>query len=77
MGKPFLVANGLLITCIAGPWEIWCGADGENIINAHLIGVGPTVGAALTEAIQTTETLLVRLRRQATLAEKAQIRDAV
>lgn len=59
------MADGLLITDVAGEWEVWCGADGENIINAHLIGRGDTKTAAVADAIAETETLLLRLRAQA------------
>lgn len=59
-----LVSDGLLITNVAGDWEVWCGADGENIINAHLIGRGDTKAAAVTDAIAETETLLRRLYAQ-------------
>jgi hypothetical protein len=59
-----LVSEGLLITDVAGQWEVWCGADGENIINAHLIGRGDTKAAAVADAIKETETLLIRLRAQ-------------
>lgn len=67
MGK--LVAEGLLITDVAGEWEVWCGADGENIINAHLIGCGDTKATAVTDAIRETETLLLRLRAQVRAGE--------
>lgn len=59
-----LISDGLLITDVAGVWEVWCGADGENIINAHLIGIGDTKAAAVANAIKETETLLTRLRAQ-------------
>lgn len=62
---PRLVSEGLLITDVAGEWEVWCGADGENIINAHLIGRGTTKAAAVADAIAETVTLLRRLRTQA------------
>lgn len=64
-----LVAEGLLITNVSGEWEVWCGADGENIINAHLIGHGDTKAAAVAEAITETVTLLRRLRTQAEVAK--------
>ena len=59
-----LVSEGLLITDVEGEWEVWCGADGDNIINAHLIGCGETKEAAVNEAINETEILLGRLRAQ-------------
>lgn len=59
-----LVSEGLLITNVDGEWEVWCGADGENIINAHLIGQGATRELAVADAIRETETLLTRLRAQ-------------
>jgi len=59
-----LVSEGLLITDVDGEWEVWCGADGEDIINAHLIGRGATKAAAVGDAIVETETLLARLRAQ-------------
>lgn len=59
-----LVSQGLLITDVAGEWEVWCGADGDNIINAHLIGRGDTKAAAVADAIKDTEELLARLRAQ-------------
>ena len=60
-----VIAEGLLITNVDGQWEVWCGADGENIINAHLIGQGPTKAAAVKDAINETKALLHRLRGHA------------
>jgi hypothetical protein len=59
-----LVSEGLLITNVAGEWEVWCGADGENIINAHLIGHGATKAEAVADAIKDTQELLIRLVAQ-------------
>ena len=44
------VEDGLLIILADDAWEVWCGADGENIINAHLIGSNPSREAAIAGA---------------------------
>ena len=44
------VEDGLLIILADDAWEVWCGADGENIINAHLIGSNPSRDAAIAGA---------------------------
>lgn len=46
------MADGLLIVEVDGEWEVWCGADGDNIINAHLIGLDQTRQAAIENALQ-------------------------
>ena len=53
--------NGLLIIEIDG-WEVWCGADGDNIINAHLIGSAPTRAEALAKAEASLRAALAELR---------------
>lgn len=54
--------EGLLVTNIDGAWEVWCGADGDNIINAHLVGTGPTRDGAVADAVRHLESIVARLQ---------------
>ncbi len=63
-GRPQQICeDGLLIIYIDDAWEVWCGADGENIINAHLIGSNPLREAAITEAREELLELADRLSK--------------
>lgn len=39
-------------------FEVWCGVDGDNIINAHIIGEGATRQEAVQGAVTHLESLL-------------------
>lgn len=45
-----------------GQYEVWCGVDGDNIINAHIIGVGVTRDLAVAEAVTYLESALDALQ---------------
>ena len=47
--------SGIAIYHQDGEYEVWCGVDGDNIINAHVIGTGETRDAAISEAVQYLE----------------------
>lgn len=42
--------------------EVWCGVDGDNIINAHIIGLGATRDEAIAAAVAHLEQTLVELQ---------------
>lgn len=39
-------------------YEVWCGVDGDNIINAHIIGIGPTRDEAVLNAVEDLQSSL-------------------
>ena len=43
-------------------YEVWCGVDGDNIINAHIIGTGLTRDDAVADAVQYLEAALDALQ---------------
>ena len=63
------IEDGLLIIFADDAWEVWCGADGENIINAHLIGSNPSREAAGAGAREELLELADRLSKHLPLAD--------
>lgn len=64
MARHSICEEGLLVTDVDGEWEVWCGADGDNIINAHLIGTGADRDVAVADAVRHLEAIIQRLQEK-------------
>jgi hypothetical protein len=68
--------NGLVIYRDDQQYEVWCGVDdGDNIINAHIIGTGPTRDEAVAEAVQHLESALEALQSPHGVVQEVDVRS--
>ena len=56
-------------------YEVWCGVDGDNIINAHIIGIGPTRDVAVADAVKHLESALAELQAPPGMVREKDIRE--
>lgn len=56
-------------------YEVWFGVDGDNIINAHVIGTGPTRDTAVADAVQHLESALEALQSPPGVVREVDVRS--
>lgn len=56
-------------------YEVWCGVDGDNTINATVIGTGPTRDVAVADAVTYLESALTALQAPPGAVREVDVRE--
>ncbi len=67
----------LAIYKVGDIYEVWCGCDGDNIINAHIIGEGTSRDAAVGDAVAHLESEIEALQSPVGVIREKDIRAEV
>ncbi len=67
--------DSIVIYLDSDGYEVWCGVDGDNIINAHIIGCGTTRDDAVRAAVEHLESELELLQSPIGVMREVDVRS--